>query len=244
MLSLPPPPQRFRTTSTPADINVRSKQGINQETRARSSPANFAEKLKTDPIIGHQPRRTHPLVWCVAVICLLFSLVIILSGVATLTIFLVIKPRYPSFDIPNASLSAIYFDSPEYFNGDFTLLANFTNPNNKIDLKFEYLALELFFSDSLIAIQSIEPFSQRRGETTLGQVHMISSLVYLPSNLALGLQKEVQNNRVQYNIRGSFKVRAKMGFAHFGYWLNARCRLEMTGPPRGVLVARNCITKR
>ncbi|PRQ35007.1 putative Late embryogenesis abundant protein, LEA-14 [Rosa chinensis] len=131
-----------------------------------------------------------------------------------------------------------------YFNGDFALLANFSNPNRKIDVRFEYLQMELYFSDRLIATQSLDPFTQRPREGRLEAVHLVSSLVYLPENHAVALRTQVQNNRVDYNIRGTFRVRASLGLIHFSYWLHSRCQLQMTGPPTGVLVARSCRTKR
>lgn len=207
------------------------------------SPAPFGMHVSKDPLL-HNPRRTHPLVWCSAIICLVFCLLLILFGVATLIIFLIIRPRYPSFDVTNARLNAIYFDSPENFNGDFTLLANFTNSNKKMKIRFDYLDVELYFGDRLIAIQALEPFTQRPGEARLEVVHLISSLVYLPPNPAIELQRQVQSNRVKYNIRGTFRVRAMVGVARFSYWLHARCQLEMTSPPSGILVARNCSSKR
>ncbi|KAK6947134.1 hypothetical protein RJ641_000607 [Dillenia turbinata] len=101
------------------------------------------------------------------------------------------------FDIPSASLNAIYFDSPEYFNGDYTFIANFSNPNRKIDVRFEYIDIELYFSNRLIATQALHPFMQRRGEVGVTSVHLISSLVYLPPDTALELRQQVQSNRVQ-----------------------------------------------
>ncbi|KNA03847.1 hypothetical protein SOVF_205210 [Spinacia oleracea] len=207
------------------------------------SPAPFVRLLSNDPLL-YQHRRTHPLVWCSAVLCLVFCLLVIFLGITTLIIFLVVKPKYPSFDVPNASLNVIYFDSPENFNGDFTLLANFTNPNRKITIKFDYLNVQLYFIDRLIATRALAPFSQRPGQARLEIIHLISSLVYLPPNPAVELQRQVQSNRVSYNIRGTFRVRAKVGIARFSYWLYARCQLQMTSPPSGILVARNCITKK
>ncbi|KAJ6297681.1 hypothetical protein OIU76_018901 [Salix suchowensis] len=154
------------------------------------------------------------------------------------------SPYQPLFDIPNANLNSIYFDSPEYFNGDLTFLANFSNPNQKIYVRFEYVDIELYFSDRLIGTQALQPFTQRSRETRLESVHVISSLVYLPQNLAVELQKQVQSNKVHYNMRGTFKVRANLGLLHYSYWLHVRCEIEMTGPPTGVIVARSCKTKR
>ncbi|GLU24027.1 hypothetical protein SLE2022_399960 [Rubroshorea leprosula] len=259
MLSLPPPsppppppaspplplPPQKRTTPVSLDQIVISRPTINLLDPASHKVSHDAKSFaKPSILLQPQPRRTKPVVWCGAILCLIFSLVLIFLGIATLIIFLAVKPRNPVFDTPNASLNTIYFDSPEYFNGDFVFLASFSNPNKKIDVRFEYIDIGLFFNDKLIATQSIQPFSQRRGEARLESVHLLSSLVYLPRNLAMELRKQVMSNRVQYNIRGTFKVRATLGRIHFSYWLHGTCQLEMTGPPTGALVSHTCRTKR
>ncbi|XP_022753000.1 NDR1/HIN1-like protein 10 [Durio zibethinus] len=241
----PPPPPLKQTIPVPLDRIVISKPVINQQ-----APASEKTDLDTHNSRGVRksillhPRRTNPLIWCCAILCLIFSLILILFGVATLIIFLSIKPRIPAFDTPNASLSGIYFDSPEYFNGDFTFLVNFSNPNHRIDVRFEYLIIELYFHDSLISSQAVQPFSQRRREARVETVHFISSLVYLPQNLGVELQKQIMSNKVNYNIRGTFKVRANLGLIHFSYWLHSRCELVMSSPPTGVLVSHSCKTRR
>ncbi|KAK6230026.1 hypothetical protein QUC31_001544 [Theobroma cacao] len=241
----PPPPPQKQTTPVSLDQIVISKPVLNQQAPASKKPDPDSTENSRKPLL-RQPhtRRTNPLIWCSAILCLIFCLILILFGVATLIIFLSIKPRIPAFDTPNASLNGIYFDSPEYFNGDFTFLANFSNPNRRIDVRFEYLVIELYFHDRLIGTQAVQPFSQRRGEARLESVHFISSLVYLPQNLGVELQKQVLSNRVNYNIRGTFKVRANLGLIHFSYWLHSRCELLMSSPPTGVLVSHRCKTKR
>ncbi|XP_014517278.1 uncharacterized protein At1g08160 [Vigna radiata var. radiata] len=254
MLALPPPPPppplatRKQTKQVSPDQIVISKQPVKQHSQEPEAPNYVATKSirpPPPPPLRQPPfQRTNPIIWFAAVLCLIFSLVLIFFGVATLIIFLGIKPRNPTFDIPNANLNSVYFDSPEYFNGDFTLLANITNPNRKIDVRFESLDVELFFSDSIISTQSIQPFTQRRRESRLESLHFISSLVFLPKDLGVNLKGQVQSNMVKYNVRGTFKVRVTMGLFHLSYWLHSRCQIEMTAPPTGVLVARKCITKR
>ncbi|XP_027337456.1 uncharacterized protein At1g08160 [Abrus precatorius] len=250
MLPLPPPPPLLATRQCTKQVShdqiIISKQPIKQNSQNSDAPNNVTTKSIRPPPTLRQPQfqRTNPITWFAAVLCLIFSLLLIFFGVATLIIFLGIKPRNPTFDIPNANLNAVYFDSPEYFNGDFTLLANITNPNRKIDVRFESLDVELFFSNRIISTQSIQPFSQRRRESRLESLQFISSLVFLPKDLGVNLKKQVQGNRVCYNVRGTFKVRVTLGFFHMSYWLHSRCQIEMTGPPTGVLVARKCITKR
>ncbi|KAM1472701.1 hypothetical protein ACFX2I_028915 [Malus domestica] len=192
-----PPPQRHtrRPPRSPRPSTPISQIIISKFAANRGAPApdevNLVSSKPTKQTRLRQPQRTNPLIWCCAIACLIFSLILIFFGIVTLILFLVVKPKTPSFDIPNASLNTIYFDSPEYFNGDFTFLANFSNPNRKIDIRFEYLDMELYFSDRLIATQSLAPFTQRPGEGRLGSVRLISSLVYLPVNHAVALRTQM-----------------------------------------------------
>ncbi|CAB79504.1 hypothetical protein [Arabidopsis thaliana] len=182
---------------------------------------------RKDRVILRQPRssRTSLWIWCVAV-------------------FLAIRPRIPVFDIPNANLHTIYFDTPEFFNGDLSMLVNFTNPNKKIEVKFEKLRIELFFFNRLIAAQVVQPFLQKKHETRLEPIRLISSLVGLPVNHAVELRRQLENNKIEYEIRGTFKVKAHFGMIHYSYQLHGRCQLQMTGPPTGILISRNCTTKK
>ncbi|KAD4178817.1 hypothetical protein R6Q59_022369 [Mikania micrantha] len=217
------------------------------QTRTRTPSQEFLYENfpKTrDRILLRNHRRTDPAIWCCAIVCLIFSILIILFGITTLIIFLVVKPKNPVFDTNHASLNVIYFDSPGNFNGDFTFVANFTNPNRKLNIRFEYAALQLYFDNSMIANQSIKPFSQRQRETGVVSIHFISSLVSLPLNHAMELKRQVLSNKVMYNVKGTFKVQVSFGLIHFSYWLHSRCELQMSSPPSGFLMARSCMTKR
>lgn len=200
-------------------------------------------RSKEQPILRH-PRKTNPIVWCAAIICMIFSLLVIFFGITTLIVYLAIQPKSPVFDAPAASLSPIYFNPPRSIDGEITFIANFSNPNRKLNVRFEYLYIELYFSESLAATQLLQPFSQRPGEARLVSVHLQSSLVYPPPSLVMELQEQQQRNRIVYKIRGTSRVRVETGLLHYSYWLHAECQLDMTSPPNGVLITRNCRTKR
>lgn len=134
MLFPPPPPPVPQKQTIPVSLDqiVISKSSvINSEKTDDPDIENSSRRVRKPILPELHPQRTHPLIWCCAILCLIFSLILILFGVATLIIFVSIKPRLPAFDTPNASLNGIYFDSPEYFNGDFIFLANFSNPNSE-----------------------------------------------------------------------------------------------------------------
>ncbi|KAF3773486.1 hypothetical protein EJ110_NYTH55207 [Nymphaea thermarum] len=188
------------------------------------------------------PRRTNAVVWCFAIFCSIFSLLLVLGSVITLIVFLAVKPEHPSFDIANASLNSIYIDSLSLLNGELFILANFTNPTQRINVGFEYLNIELLFHGTLIAARAIKPFEQRSGGSRLQTIQMVSSEVPLPPMVSLELQRQVRNNRIQYEIRGNFKTRAGLGLSQITYWVNRQCLVELTSPPNGVLVGRSCRT--
>ncbi|XP_043693218.1 NDR1/HIN1-like protein 13 [Telopea speciosissima] len=238
---LPLPPQK-RYNPSPLNQIVVSKQSLNLN--QQSPVTDFTAVKPRNATLLRKPRRTNPFVWCYAIICLIFSLLLIIAGISTLIIYLAYKPRYPLLETTSATLNSVYLDSPDYVNGDFIFLANFSNPNRKIDVRFQYLEIELYFFDRLIATQALQAFSLRPGEVRLDSVHMLTSEAYLPPNLALELRNQLQNNRIRYNIRGTFRVRLNLGLTHISYWLYGRCQVEMSGPPYGVLVARSCRTKR
>ncbi|OAY63123.1 hypothetical protein ACMD2_15422 [Ananas comosus] len=223
---------------------------------AAAAAAMAEEELPLRPskhqLLRHR-RRTNPLVWCFAILCFLFSLLLIFAGILILVVFLLIKPRNPQFHASAASLNGIYIDSPPtvapsapgyyYLNGDLTLLANISNPNPHIDVAFRYLSVELYFRDRLIAAQGLAPFAQRRGEARVASLHMVTSEVGLPRELAAAMAEEVRRGRVSYIVRGTFKVRASLGFGHLTYWVYGRCDIDLSPPPSGVLLASSCSTK-
>ncbi|XP_076938328.1 uncharacterized protein At1g08160-like [Bidens hawaiensis] len=186
-----------------------------------------------DRLLFRKQRRT-----CSAIICLIFTILIIFLGVSILIIFLVVKPKTPILDRSHATLNVIYFDSPGRFNGDLTFIANFSNPNKKLNIKFEQAYMQLLFKDDVIANQSIQPFSQRPKDTGVVAIRFISSLVSLPPSHAKELQAQVLSNKVLYSVKGTFKVRASLGGLHFTYWLHGWCELQMSSPPSGPLMAR------
>lgn len=85
---------------------------------------------------------------------------------------------------------------------------------------------------------------QRGRQTRLQAIHFMSSLVFLPQDLGIKLQRQVQSNKVNYIVRGTFRVSAIVGFIHMSFWIHSTCQVEITGPPTGVEVTRTCITQR
>ncbi|XP_021743741.1 NDR1/HIN1-like protein 6 [Chenopodium quinoa] len=190
------------------------------------------------------PTRTKPLTWFGAVFCVILWLVIILGGLLVLIIYLVYHPRTPHFEISSASLNAAYLDMGYLLNSDITVLANFTNPNKKVNVDFNYVVLQLYFDKHLIANQYIEPFSAFNTESKLANVEFVSSQVRLPLSVTQQLIAQIQRNRISLEVDGIFHVRSNFGsLLRYSYWLYGHCQIELTGPPSGVMLTSHCRTK-
>ncbi|KAI3467614.1 hypothetical protein Pfo_024277 [Paulownia fortunei] len=194
---------------------------------------------------GPTSRRTRPIAWLVAAFCALFWIIIIVGGLIILIVYLVFQPRNPKFDISTATLNAAYLDMGYLLNADVTLLANFTNPNTKVNVDFNYVVLDLYYERNFIATRYIEPFSVMKSESRFADVHMVASQVRLSTGLSLELQRQMDDGRVNFEIRGLFRTRSKLGGVfQYSYWLYAHCEIVVTGPPTGVLIRKKCVTKR
>ncbi|EOA15274.1 hypothetical protein CARUB_v10028674mg [Capsella rubella] len=242
-----------RTNSTPSTTPIAPTEVIESKSPLshQSSPATpKLDGMESQPLhetmvlLRLRTTRTSPWIWCGAALCFIFSILLIVFGIATLILFLAVRPRTPVFDISNAKLNTILFESPVYFNGDMLLQLNFTNRNKKLNVRFENLLIELWFANIKIATQGVLPFSLRNGKTRLEPIRLISASIFLPVNHIIELRRQVTSNRIDYEIRSKFKVKAVLGFVPYSYWLHGSCQLQLTSPPGGGLVSRNCTTKR
>ncbi|KAJ4973832.1 hypothetical protein NE237_007006 [Protea cynaroides] len=168
-----------------------------------------------------------------------------LGGIVILIVYLAFKPRSPHFDVSSVTLNTAYIDTGSLLNADVTILANFTNPNKKVSVDFSFMVLQLYYGDTLIATRAIDPFSAISTETRLHTVEMISSQVALPNGVSEKMRKQMGDNGIIFNLKGSFRTRSNFGsFFHYSYWLYGSCTFLTTSPPSGILVARKCRTKR
>jgi len=190
------------------------------------------------------PSKTKPITWFGAVFCVILWLVIILGGLLVLIIYLVYRPQTPHLEISSATLNAAYLDMGYLLNADLTVLANFTNPNKKVNVDFSYVTLRLYFDKLLIANQYVGPFSAVNTESRVVSVEFISSQIRLPPSKIQQLATQLQRNRVTFEVDGIFHARSNFGsLLRYSYWLYGRCIIEMTGPPTGVMIASKCKTK-
>ncbi|XP_048427669.1 NDR1/HIN1-like protein 13 [Pyrus x bretschneideri] len=191
-----------------------------------------------------RPQKTNFFAWSGAICCAIFWVLIILTGLVVLIVYLVFRPRTPKFDVSSATLNAAYLDMGYLLNADVTVLANFTNPNKKVSVDFSNLIIDLYYGNTRVATQYIEPFSASRRQSMFANVHMVASQVRLGVLESIRLKKEMEIDRARFEVKGYFRARANFGkILRYSYWLHGDCQVVLTRPPDGVLVTRKCKTK-
>lgn len=163
-----------------------------------------------------------------------------------LVVYLVFRPRSPGFDVPGASLNAAYLDAGRLLNADLTLLANFSNANEKVGVDFSVGVINLYYGATLLATRSVYPFAAPpRTRAVLKAAHMVGSQVSMRLEETVSLSREMERDRVRFTVKGAFRVRSDLGgLLRYMYWLHGKCTIVMSRPPSGVLLARKCRTKR
>ncbi|KAF8096377.1 hypothetical protein N665_0309s0004 [Sinapis alba] len=189
--------------------------------------------------------QTNAATWSAAFCCAIFWIILILSGLVVLIVYLVYRPRSPHIDISAANLNAAYLDMGFLLNGDLTMLANFTNPNKKSSVEFSSLTFDLYYYNTLIATQYIEPFKVPKKMSMFANVHLVSSQVQLEPRQSQELQRQIETGPVLLNVRGTFHARSNLGaLFRYSYWLHTHCSFSLNSPPSGTMRARRCSTKR
>ncbi|KAI3497658.1 hypothetical protein L1887_33113 [Cichorium endivia] len=190
-------------------------------------------------------RKTKRLTWLVAICCVFLWIIVILGGLILLIVYLAYRPRYPKFDIADASFNAAYLDLGYLLNGDMTLLANFTNPNKKVNVEFRYMVINLYFEGTLIAARYVEPLSVSKRSYELRDVHMVSSQIPFSRRHVAQLNEQIRTGRIMFEAKSFLRTTSNLGgFFRYSYWLYGHCKFVVSAPPSGILVAKNCATKR
>ena len=136
-----------------------------------------------------RPAPANPVICCSVIICLIYMVILFISPFNILITFLVINPKPPIFDISHANLSSIQIDTTIMSNmvdGEFAILANFSNPNKKLNVKIEHAFMELQLEYSLKGNKSIQPFSIRHEETEAVLIKFVFISVHLPKKCYYG----------------------------------------------------------
>ncbi|KAK3223485.1 hypothetical protein Dsin_010510 [Dipteronia sinensis] len=174
-----------------------------------------------------------------------FWTVIVLIGLVILVIYLITRPHKPQFDVSNVTLNAAYLATDVLLHADLTMQVKFTNPNRNAKVDFRSMVIDLYYGNTLITSQNVEPFSLPRAIYSLRVVNIVTSTqVQLPEPDMERLKKQLSYNSVEFEIKGVIRSRVTRGsILRYSYRQHVDCTFTVNGPPSGALTAKYCKIK-
>ncbi|XP_021720550.1 NDR1/HIN1-like protein 10 [Chenopodium quinoa] len=138
--------------------------------------------------------------------------VFIIFGVILLIVWLVLRPRVPSFSVDSLTLTSLNTStSPSQISGTWSFHFSVANPNHKLHVYYDEIEARLFYRNSLLSQNQLPPFDQGTKSITTMDAHLVASSAYLNSDLVNKLKDDRSRGSVKFDVQMMAVVRFKAG---------------------------------
>ncbi|GAB2272878.1 hypothetical protein Dimus_007694 [Dionaea muscipula] len=178
------------------------------------------------PVIGPQ-RKPHPaLIWCAAIICTIFTVIVIITGIIVFIGYLVIRPSVPFVRVPSAHLDTFSFDEEGVLSTGFTIVVRAENDNIKARASFSDFKFTLSFDGLDIARLEALPFDVGTNNSLDLKFVFESSPIALDSEQIGAADLSLKRNMIEFALKGSSRARWRVGpLGSVKFWCHLNCQL-------------------
>lgn len=183
---------------------------------------------------------------CFTTLCSLLITMILVLGVATLIVWLVLRPIYaPDYSLVDAEINTLsYSTTSNSLDANFLYTINATNRNAKIGFKYDVINLDTSYSGADFGQSSIPGFyNGHRNTTTISSSFNVTGFALTPT-LGTSFLNDVKNSSIPLQLRVSVKARIKVGLlTTFPFWVHANCDGRVSPPTAtgsGKLLSKSC----
>lgn len=136
----------------------------------------------------------------------------IIMGVILLIVWLVLRPRIPSFTVESVSVSSLNASSsPSQISGTWSLRFSVANPNHKLHVYYDDIEARLYYRDSLITQNQLPPFDQDTKNITSMDANLVASSAYIDPDLVNRINGDRSRGSVRFDVQVLALVRFKAG---------------------------------
>ncbi|KAL8159333.1 hypothetical protein V2J09_000870, partial [Rumex salicifolius] len=184
------------------------------------------EMLKK-PVSIASPPRTHLLIWCVAVICMVLTVAVIVTGITVFVGYLVIKPRVPLVRVAYAHLDMFSFDQDGVLTTKLTLVISAENDNMKARASFSDFSYLLTFDGIKVALLKAMPFDVLNNKSLpLKYVVEANPIPLNPHKMSFA-DSALKNDMIPFELNGHTRARWRVGpLGSIKFWCNLHCHLH------------------
>ncbi|KAL2902116.1 NDR1/HIN1-like protein 26 [Bienertia sinuspersici] len=178
------------------------------------------------PAFESQPK-THPLIWCAAIICTLITIIVIITGMVVFIGYLVIRPKMPYVSVQYAHLDRFDYTQAGVLNTEITILFKAQNDNLQAHASFSDFIYYLNFHGMKIARLKNMPFEVDKNSSKLFNYDVQSFSIPLdPDHMAM-VDRSLKINKISFDLWGHTRTRWRVGpFKSVKFWLRLNCQLH------------------
>ncbi|KMZ62639.1 harpin-induced like protein 6 [Zostera marina] len=204
----------------------------------RKPPPENAHRYELYTKRGQRKRRHS----CCCYLLLSLTLFIIAIGVTVGILYLVFRPKLPSYFIESVFVKGISnVSSSNTFSPKLNISVLAENPNEKIDIYYRPKSLiSAVYSDVHLCSGEWPVFTQRRRNTTKVQIVLTGTEIELSDSLSSELAIQEKNGAVPLNIHLRIPVRVNLGaMMTWTFLVKGRCDITMNGLNENATIVAN-----
>lgn len=171
---------------------------------------------------------THPLIWCVSIICAILTVLVIIGGIAIFIGYVTIRPKVPQVSVTKAQLDNIYFDEANLMMVQATIVIKAENDNTKAHARFYDTFYTLSFRTQKIAYLMADPFDVRPNQSL--ELNFVAQSQSIPLNTeeAEAVNLSLDRQVVDLDLRGTSRTRWKIWLVgSVKFVLHLDCQLHL-----------------
>ncbi|MCL7022655.1 hypothetical protein MKW94_003689 [Papaver nudicaule] len=177
-------------------------------------------------ILGPE-RRTHPLVWCAAIICTIIAIAVIITGVVVFAGYMIIRPRVPSISVAYANLDRLDYGQTGQVNLQMSLSIKAENENDKAHASFSDVSFNLNFHGLKIAQLRANPFDVPKNDSVYLPYAVGYMTIPLGQEAMEDLYASAKQNKISFNLKGDARTRWRIGIlGSVKFWSHLSCQLN------------------
>lgn len=188
-------------------------------------------------------KRTHPFIWCLAIICTLICIAVIASGIAVFIGYIVMHPRVPTLSVANATLDTMRYSQAGLLETQMTIIIRAENDNAKAHASFSDTGFFLSFQGLVLAKLVADPFDVKKNSSIYFYYEVTSDEIPLDSARRHQVDLSLKQKKITFDFKGNSKTQWRVWLlGSVKFWCHLDCQLRFH-TSNGTYISSSCTSK-
>ncbi|CAH8390295.1 unnamed protein product [Eruca vesicaria subsp. sativa] len=170
---------------------------------------------------------TSPFIWCLAIICAIISVAVIIGGIVIFAGYMVIHPRVPILSVQYAHLDLFKYDIVGVMQTQITIVIKAENDNGKAHALFDETNFKLSYEGRTIAYLRQAEFEVDKHKSLSSHYVVQSYPIPLSPTMMQATDYAVKQDVITFELKGGSKARWRVGpIGSVKFECNLSCELR------------------